>query len=324
MKRALLLAATATVLGVGVWIEALDAQERFPHQTHSVFFAECNACHAGVSSGKAEELFPQPSMCAPCHDGATAPSIRWKTPAPRESSLRFTHTTHPFPCAMCHLPESPEDLAAMSLPQPETCLGCHAPGQKHLQVEDCGTCHAPVTSLRVRGPGGPTPFHGPGFTESHGPAAGADQPRCSSCHAENTCIQCHDAQGSPGFHPLNFLASHGREAFGRVSDCTSCHQQEAFCRECHLGVGLQGGGTVAAPFHSNQPAWILSHPQAARQDLESCVSCHQQSDCLRCHSASIGMRVSPHGPGFNASGLADRNLGMCRICHGPAFRGGGV
>ena len=52
MKRTLLLAATATVLGAGAWFEALDAQERFPHQTHSVFFAECNACHAGVSSGK--------------------------------------------------------------------------------------------------------------------------------------------------------------------------------------------------------------------------------------------------------------------------------
>ena len=324
MKRTLLLAMAGIALGHGAWFGPLDAQERFPHQVHSVFFADCNACHAGVASGKAEEVFPQAAMCMACHTGQTAPVIRWKPPAPRESSLRFTHTAHPFPCAMCHLPEGPENLAAMAIPEPESCLGCHAQGQKHLQVEDCGVCHAAVTSLRVRGPGSGPLFHDPGFVESHGPAAAAHQPRCTSCHTENTCTQCHEAQGSPGFHPVNFLASHGREAFGRPSDCTSCHRQEAFCRECHLGVGMQGGGAVAAPFHSNQPAWILAHAQAARQDLESCVSCHQQSDCLRCHSASIGMRVSPHGPGLNASGLADRNLAMCRVCHGPGFTGRGV
>jgi len=324
MKRALCLAATATLLGVGGWASPTDAQVRFPHETHSVFFADCNACHAGVSSGKAEEIFPQVSMCAACHDGASAPTIPWKPRAPRESSLRFTHPSHPFPCATCHLPEGPEQLAAMALPQPETCLGCHAPSTKHFQVEDCGTCHARVTSLRLDGPGGAAPFHGPGFTESHAAAASADQPRCSSCHAESTCIQCHDAPGSPGFHPINFLASHGPEAFGRVSDCTSCHNQEAFCRECHMGVGIKGGGSVAAPFHSNQPAWILGHPQAARQDMESCVSCHQQSDCLRCHSASSGLRVNPHGPDFNATGMADRNQALCRVCHGPGFRGGGA
>jgi len=145
---------------------------------------------------------------------------------------------------------------------------------------------------------------------------------CRSCHTENSCVECHDGPGSPGFHPLNFLASHSTEAFGRVSDCTSCHNSEAFCRECHLNLGMEGRGDLVAPFHDSQTLWILSHPQAARQDLESCVTCHRQSDCLRCHSATSGLRINPHGPDFNPSGMADRNQGACILCHGSGRFGG--
>ena len=119
------------------------------------------------------------------------------------------------------------------------------------------------------------------------------------------------------------MASHGPEAYGRVSDCTSCHNSEAFCRECHLGSGFQGEGDLVAPFHDSQALWILSHPQAARQDLESCVSCHQQNDCMRCHSASSGLRMNPHGPDFDASSMGSRNKAMCALCHVPGAVGGG-
>ena len=89
-------------------------------------------------------------------------------------------------------------------------------------------------------------------------------------------------------------------------------------------LGMQGGGAFAAPFHDNQAVWILSHPQAARQDLESCVSCHQQNDCMRCHSAASGMRISPHGPDFDGSSMQSRNPAMCTLCHIPGSRGGGT
>lgn len=317
MMRAILQAGTAMVLGTLLGTAPLAAQS-FPHETHSVFFSECSACHAGVTSGEASQLFPDPATCAACHDGATAPAIGWKGQEARVSSLAFSHTPHAFDCATCHLPQGPENLSAMALPEPETCLGCHMPGTEHQQAEECNFCHAPVVDFRITGLGLNPPFHGAAFTTSHAAAATAGQPDCTSCHAENTCVQCHEAQGSPDFHPVNFLASHGTEAFGRISDCASCHSTEAFCRECHINLGLTGvgGSDMVAPFHDGQALWILSHPQAARQDLESCTSCHQQTDCLRCHSAQSGMRVNPHGPDFNASNIGDLNQAMCRLCHG--------
>ncbi len=316
MRRAVLLAGSAIVLVGVLGPSALGAQDSFPHEKHSVFFSDCGACRGGAVSGDQTELFPEFSTCAACHDGATAPNIQWSPPEARVSSLGFTHTPHAFSCSTCHLPGGEESLANMGFPDPETCLGCHEPGTSHQQAEQCDFCHARVVDFRLTGPGLAPPFHGESFQSSHAAAASTGQLDCMTCHTENTCTQCHDGMGSPEFHPMNFLASHGPEAFGRTSDCSSCHNSEAFCRDCHLGVGIQGEGVIVAPFHDGQSLWIVSHPQAARQDLESCVACHQQTDCLRCHSASSGLRVSPHGPDFNSSGISDRNQAMCRLCHG--------
>jgi len=375
--------------------ERAGAQSSFPHERHSVFFADCSACHAAASSGEGA-LFPEPGFCSACHDGSTAPAVDWTPPEPRVSNLIFQHLPHGFGCSTCHLPGGEEDLSRMAMPQPQTCLGCHVPGaQEHLAVEDCSFCHVPVADTQLeqsrilefpappshlasgfavshgvaaaegaescatchdrtscttchggashvpdavlrlpspavdgpRGvqiPGGAgTGYHPAGFATEHGAAAWSGQVSCTTCHGENTCTECHDGFASPSFHPLNFLASHGSEAYGRVSDCTSCHNSEAFCRECHLGSGIKGSGGMVAPYHDDQALWVLSHPQAARQDLESCVSCHRQNDCLRCHSAGAGMGISPHGPDFDPSAMQSRNRAMCELCHIGGTRGTG-
>ncbi len=394
MNRGMILA-SAIVLSAGLFAAPrLAAQGNFPHEKHSVFFSDCSVCHGGITSEAPADAYPDASVCVACHDGTTAPSISWQRPEPRASNLRFTHLPHELGCAFCHQPGGAEDLTTLTFPEPELCLGCHAPqatghleaggfcrschvpiGQSRLaasaalefpapeshgksdftaahgrlaaaSAEDCAvchdrssctTCHGGATHLSaaileiptpvVGGPQGVRPvqrgsagFHPAGWVTSHAPEAAAGQPDCMSCHAESTCVGCHDGPSQPDFHPMNFLASHGPEAFGRVSDCTSCHSSEAFCRECHLGLGFKGSGGVVAPFHDNQALWVLSHPQAARQDLESCVSCHQQTDCLRCHSANSGLRINPHGPDFNPSRISDRNQAMCIVCHIP---GGG-
>jgi hypothetical protein len=311
-------------LGLAIPCTFLGAQETFPHDKHAVFFPECTACHV-AAGGEEGDLFPEASTCTACHDGSTQPRVDYEAPEPRLSSLRFTHTPHTFDCATCHLPQGEENLAVMAFPEAESCLECHAPeAESHKLAEDCSYCHAPVVDFRLSENGMP-PFHAPDFETSHAAAAAANQPECTSCHAESTCLHCHDGQRSPSFHPVNFLASHSTEAFGRVSDCSSCHNPQAFCRECHLGLGIQGSGQsgLAAPYHDGQAMWTLSHGQAARQDLETCVSCHQQTDCLRCHAAGSGMGVNPHGPGFSPSSLSDRNPAMCTVCHGNGGGGGG-
>jgi hypothetical protein len=258
-------------------------------------------------------------------------------------------------CAFCHVPavdtklaearildfpspashEAPRFIAshgALAKQAAETCATCH----DRSSCSGChgGASHVPSAVLempqpRADGPrgvpiqgGSGAGYHPPGFSQRHATAASTGQADCTTCHSESSCIECHDGLGSPSFHPLNFLASHGPEAYGRVSDCRSCHNSEAFCRECHLNVGMRGEGGLVAPFHDGQALWVLSHPQAARQDLESCVSCHQQNDCLRCHSASSGLGVSPHGPDFDASEMRSRNPGMCELCHVPRRLGG--
>jgi len=316
MREFLNLAAFATVLGASVPATTLVAQEfSFPHEIHSAFFSECSACHSGITSGEPGGVYPEVATCTACHDGATAPGIQWEPPEARNSSLRFTHSPHDFGCETCHLPQGSDHLEALSLPEPETCMGCHAPERKHEEAEQCDYCHAKVDDFSLTGPGLSPPFHGEAFKLSHGAAASAGQPDCNSCHTENTCVQCHDGLGSTEFHPLNFLASHGPEAYGRVSDCSSCHNTEAFCRECHLNLGFDQNSSFFSTFHDDQGLGFFSHSFGARQDLESCVSCHQQTDCMRCHSSLAGVGVSPHGPGFDASAMADVNKATCKLCH---------
>lgn len=315
MRSEWVLVLSAAILGVVLSPSSGSAQDGFPHDRHSLFFPECTACHGGIMEAGLTAAYPDLSTCTACHNGTSAPVISWKAPEARTSSLAFPHSSHDFGCQTCHLPEGPENLAALTLPPPETCLGCHAPETSHMETEDCGFCHRSVDRLDPVGPRTSPPFHGEGFVTSHGPAASLGQPDCTGCHTENSCFSCHDGQTSPRFHPVNFMASHGPEAYGRVSDCSSCHNPEGFCRECHTGLGFQGEGGLFTPFHNDQPLWVLSHAKAARQDLESCVSCHQQTDCLSCHSARTGLGVKPHGPDFNGSGSRNRNDAACSLCH---------
>jgi predicted CXXCH cytochrome family protein len=323
MRGALLLAGSAMVMGAFLTTSELEAQISFPHQTHSVFFSDCTACHGGVTTGEWASVYPETATCAACHDGTTAPSIDWTPPeTPRESNLAFRHQAHGFACTMCHVPGGGEDLSLIAIPEPATCLGCHAPqAPSHLEArEQCQTCHVPAAESRLsaqRMAEFPKPeSHRFGnWVDGHRSVAASTPEYCTICHTEGSCASCHEGQSSPAFHPLNFLASHGPEAFGRVSDCSSCHNTEAFCRTCHLGLGLDAAGNIGGAYHNDQALWILGHAPAARQDLESCVSCHQQTDCLRCHSAQSGLGVSPHGPDFDGSSISDRNKAMCTLCH---------
>jgi hypothetical protein len=204
-------------------------------------------------------------------------------------------------CANCHARES--------------CLGCHR------EEERVG----PVRALPSRRSGGAygvdlagirPPDHGPDHRLRHRvPAAGGDA-TCSRCHAPSFCASCHDAASSPTFHGLNFVQRHAENAYTRENDCAACHQVQAFCRNCHRTVGQTSGSGApnAQKFHDNQPYWTLGHAAIARRSIETCATCHQQTDCLKCHSAIRGWGVNPHGPGFDPR-MADKNSQTCRLCH---------
>ena len=219
-----------------------------------------------------------------------------------------------------------------------SCASCHA-------EPSCRSCHgearvAAISALpdpdevgltgvivpRTRAAG-----HIPDFVSQHAAAAAANLPNCSSCHVERECESCHaaattlsasgperpDDPPDSGYHPANFLQRHGADAFAVQASCSDCHSTEVFCRGCHQSVGMSVGVGDAAGgvFHDAQPDWLFEHGRAARQGLESCASCHQQTSCLRCHSARSGLRVSPHGPDFDPDRAADASLQSCAVCH---------
>ena len=159
--------------------------------------------------------------------------------------------------------------------------------------------------------------HPTGFAKSHGPSAAAEAMSCQGCHKQAFCKDCHEGEriGARRYHVSNFVNSHAADAYGRNVECTSCHNTAAFCRACHQQSGLasQGNGRSAG-YHNAQPQWLLEHGRAARQELNTCASCHQQRYCLQCHS-ELGWRVSPHGPNFDASRFAKANRQQCLRCH---------
>ncbi|HVO32131.1 MAG TPA: hypothetical protein VMV18_15420, partial [bacterium] len=56
------------------------------------------------------------------------------------------------------------------------------------------------------------------------------------------------------------------------------------------------------------------HGRVAETSMESCVSCHTEDECIRCH-ADQTLRINPHPPGFKGGTLQSRNDTSCKKCH---------
>jgi hypothetical protein len=113
---------------------------------------------------------------------------------------------------------------------------------------------------------------------------------------------------------VNYVTRHASDAYAREQDCASCHTPEVFCRSCHIQAGSSPDPMASNAFHDKWGNWIIAHAPLARQSIEACASCHQQNDCLRCHSQA-GWGISPHGPGFDAERMRDKNPLLCARCH---------
>jgi hypothetical protein len=206
-----------------------------------------------------------------------------------------------------------------------SCATCHT-------QESCLACHVgkptTVLAMAAAGPGrgkgavirrARPASHGADFSEVHGPIADARPETCSGCHVRPQCLDCHrpnTADATPGYHPAGFLSRHPAAAYTRETSCSDCHNTAQFCADCHVSSGLSARGRLNAGYHDAKRSFLLGHGQAARQNLESCVACHSERDCLTCHSALAGQRFNPHGPGFDPATLRRKNSQACTACHG--------
>lgn len=259
----------------------------------------CTSCHVdpdGVEVVTRMALAP---------DGMDLPAFEALYPTPDSHEREDWLASHgremrPADCSTCHTRES--------------CTTCHVEGEpsgvtalpSHRNVAAPG-----ATVERSEPPSHASPF----FVEDHVAPAAASGASCTSCHAQSTCTECHQRERETGYHPPNFALQHASRAFGQQMECANCHDASVFCRDCHTQLGMGSRGRLGGGFHDGTPAWLLRHGQAARQGLESCASCHRQKDCLQCHSELGAFQVSPHGSGFDARRMFDRNPQVCFACH---------
>jgi hypothetical protein len=205
-------------------------------------------------------------------------------------------------CQVCH--------------QQESCLVCH---QATPSVAAGFSPAATGKAMGVQVSRHRPPSHLADWIQSHGTTASARPERCAGCHTRQDCLDCHrpNPAQARGFHPAGFLASHPAQAYSQQIECANCHNTGQFCSSCHQQAGLTAKGALRGGYHDANRSFLGGHGQAARQSLESCVTCHTESDCLACHRT-----FNPHGPGFDASRLAKKNPEMCGACH-TTIPGGG-
>jgi hypothetical protein len=316
--------------------------------------ASCETCHVALASTAFAtariEALPRPpsheaedfvleghgdlapdrtALCATCHTRERCVSCHVDTDVDEIAELPPAPSTMELPPMAASYPEPPSHLVPGWLDTHRgeatvgACSTCHT-------TDDCRSCHVSevpevVASLPWRGdvvapgatiePGSPDSHASLFFMQAHSVLAAADQTGCATCHVERFCVECHDAEVGGGYHPPNFMVRHAGDAYGRDSECSSCHEARVFCRECHAGVGLSGFRSLAAGYHDGSPVWLLQHGQAARQNLESCASCHRQVDCTRCHSTLGAFKVSPHASDFEAERAWRQSPRTCLACH---------
>lgn len=289
------------------------------------------------SGGTGAGSTPIAASCATCHSRDLCLSCHVNAPESPEIRSLGLESRAPAFTGTLPVPPGHKDVNFLRTHGPSarqstaTCTTCHT-------RESCVTCHAggapprAISRIPLAGVGRAEGAHvtrkspqnhTASFREGHGPEANARPGTCESCHQRLTCLGCHrpDNTRRQAYHPTGFLTKHPTYAYARASNCSDCHNPAQFCQRCHQESGLAAAARVigGSGYHDAYRGFALGHGQAARQSLESCVSCHAERDCTSCHSAvGSGYRFSPHGPGFDPGRAQAKNPSTCIACHGRA------
>lgn len=255
----------------------------FSHKLHVVENEmECDACHQVTyeSQKGADNLMPNMESCGNCHDieasddcGVCHSDLEDPRNVPRVEDYfpNFSHHLHieaGLECNTCHAGIANKEIVEpYELPDLENCQQCH-------------------TERKVK----PT-NHLPNYQHTHGDEArsfalNAEQ-TCNTCHSVKYCQMCHEGDNLDRLtHPLNYSVTHHLDAIGKERDCNVCHTERQFCIDCHNAF-------LVLP-HNHTAGWANPipgdggrHSVEARNDLESCMSCHEQNyelTCVKCHS----------------------------------------
>jgi hypothetical protein len=315
----------------------------------------CDACH-NTDHTDAAHVKPgddASGQCAYCHIGykASDGNAVAALDLPR-ANLFFDHKAHVdrnIGCAQCHGAVDRLELATRDqLPRMRGCFDCHqAPdsASRGDAKSACDTCHlkgdasSGPTSIRTMFASGTlmpprwlhNAEHTPDFIERHKSVAADDSQFCANCHKSDFCTDCHDGRVRPrSIHPNDYLNMHAIEARMETQRCTSCHREQSFCLDCHMRVGVSESSPPnakeGARFHPPKSIWSDPprrpghHAFEAERNLNQCVSCHTERDCVACHGAlGVGGGFDPHRTGFvgGCQTQFKRNPRPCLTCHEP-------
>ena len=282
------------------------------HHQEAAAGPTCAVCHAQ-------------QFCASCHVNARSVEAVRKLAADDRVAAIVAGERRTYPLPPSHTdPAWAQRHGAVARAGVTECANCHA-------RESCIGCHRvqervpALAGLPRRAGGGAFGVdlvglkpadHQPDMALRHRVLAAGGTATCSTCHRPSYCASCHDAARAPGFHGATFVQRHAQQAYAAEAECAACHQTQIFCRDCHrtLGRANTNAPVGAGRYHDKQPGWLFGHGGVARRAIETCASCHAQDFCLRCHSATTGWHINPHGPSFDP-GVEGKNRAMCLICH---------
>jgi hypothetical protein len=317
---------------------------RFQHVSHTNKGIACVGCHPDIGEDRTDlaAVLPKAKRCVSCHrkphgkkkyEGECWSCHGVAVDVPHEpdvSRIIFSHKKHlgrnKGQCFPCHNDQTLKAQGvARVLPAMSTCLRCH---QKQFDDMKCTYCHENLNVFPIK----PVSqfAHENNFVRVHGRIARNRQNLCAQCHTVEYCTACHDASQAvfkPSIrwptsiernfiHRGDYVGRHMIEARTAGDSCLRCHNQRE-CTSCHAERGIFAGSKR----NPHPPGWVSvvgpsPHGPAARRDIVSCASCHDQgpqTNCVRCHRVG-GAGGNPHPPGWRSN--QPRTSRMCRICHG--------
>jgi hypothetical protein len=275
----------------------------FTHKKHLARNIQCGQCHGSVEELElsTRDQLPRMSGCFHCHQREDAAS---------QGDAKSA-------CTTCHIKSAGE-------------------GPPHTIGESPGLAGGRMRTVFASGTMQPPRWlgnaaHTEDFLQRHRMVAAADSSLCANCHKEDFCTDCHDGRVRPrSIHPSDYISLHPVEARMAMQRCRSCHEEQSFCLTCHMRVGVAmsspTGVRDSARFHppklvwSDVPVTPQHHKFQAERNLNTCVSCHTERDCVTCHGGNgIGGGFNPHRANFmSGCGLQfRRNPRPCLVCHEP-------
>jgi len=302
---------------------------KFDHKAHvTEREMDCAGCHSVTGSEvSSDRNIPGHDNCADCHSMDKDPEdcaychVNAADPTGiilAENDLIFSHKKHLSgdseneQCLTCH--SGMDKLSSGSFPSHpvmQDCFSCHNGSGASA---DCAACHSRADQMTAL-------VHEPDWKHEHRFSTDLAGQDCMPCHEpQSFCASCHAGDNLvETVHELNYRFTHGIDAKNDELQCQTCHEMETFCATCHTGAG-------PAPLNHTFFDWAhppYEHADAARQDVESCASCHSAESpvCANCHFDSDGIigtnpPIHPASMDYLGEGAWHDEPGFqCFTCH---------